>query len=145
MEFSHIVALLNDDLKNEWKHFKFYLHHASAITGLHAHEYKEFLLGQAASEMKHVSQFSDMLIGLGSTPTVDSNEFPFLVDAHEILQYARDMEAEVVQNYTQRIAQINAMPLAGLDSVHGKWVEIFLEKQIEDSRQDLDHLNRLLA
>jgi bacterioferritin (cytochrome b1) len=144
MQFNEIVAKLNDDLKNEWKHFKFYLHHASAITGLHAHEYKEFLLEQAASEMKHVSQFSDMIVGLGSVPTVDANDFPRLTTATEILQYAFDMEAEVVKNYTQRIAQLDEIKNTDDTVTHKKWIEIFLEKQIEDSRQDLDHIRQIL-
>lgn len=137
---SEMVALLNDDLKNEWKHLKFYLYHASAITGLHAHEYKEFLLEQAASELKHVSQFCDLIIGLGGVPTHDSNDFPTFKNAQNILEYACDMEAEVVENYTQRISQ-----LAGSDqNADNKWIEIFLEKQIEDSRTDLDYLRQIL-
>jgi bacterioferritin (cytochrome b1) len=144
MELSDVVALLNGDLKNEWKHFKFYLHHASAITGLHAHEYKEFLLEQAASEMKHVSQFSDMLVGLGTVPTTDNAEFPFLTTARSILEYALDMEIEVVENYTKRIAQLDEVRNSPETSAHKKWIEIFLEKQIEDSRQDLDHIRQIL-
>lgn len=144
MQLADLIALLNNDLKNEWKHFGFYLYHASAITGLHAHEYKEFLLEQAASEMKHVSQFSDMLTGLGTVPTVECNQFPLLTDAREILQYACDMEAEVVQNYTQRIAQLEEIKNTAETAAHKKWIEIFLEKQIEDSRQDLDHIRQIL-
>jgi bacterioferritin (cytochrome b1) len=144
MDLSDIIAQLNGDLKNEWKHFKFYLYHASAITGLHAHEYKEFLLEQAASEMKHVSQFSDMLVGLGTVPTIAHNEFPLLTDARAILEYAFDMELEVVKNYTDRIAQLDEVPHSGMASVNAKWIEIFLEKQIEDSRQDLDHIRQIL-
>jgi len=144
MQMADIVALLNNDLKNEWKHFKFYLYHASAITGLHAHEYKEFLLEQAASEMKHVSQFSDMLTGLGTIPTVEGNEFPLLTDARAILEYALDMEVEVVENYTKRIAQLDEIKNSPETSAHKKWIEIFLEKQIEDSRQDLDHIRQIL-
>jgi bacterioferritin (cytochrome b1) len=144
MELSDIVASLNNDLKNEWKHFKFYLYHASAITGLHAHEYKEFLLEQAASEMKHVSQFSDMLVGLGTVPTTDSNEFPLMANARAILEYALDMEVEVVENYTKRIAQLDEIRNSPETSAHKKWIEIFLEKQIEDSRQDLDHIRQIL-
>jgi rubrerythrin len=93
MQFREIVTLLNDDLKNEWKHLQFYLHHASAITGLHAHEYKEFLLEQAASEMQHVSQFSDMIIGLGGVATTDSHDFPKLTTAGAAFGYAAFMEA----------------------------------------------------
>jgi bacterioferritin (cytochrome b1) len=137
---SEMVALLNNDLKNEWKHLKFYLYHASAITGFHAHEYKEFLLEQAASELNHVSQFCDLIIGLGGIPTNDSNYFPLLTHPQHIIDYACKMEAEVVENYTHRIAS-----LAGFTpSADTKWIEIFLEKQIEDSRTDLDHLRQIL-
>jgi bacterioferritin (cytochrome b1) len=146
MQLQDIVKLLNDDLKNEWKHMQFYLHHASAITGLHAHEYKEFLLEQAASEMKHVSQFSDLLLGLGENPTTEINEFPKLTSAKLILEAAAAMEEDVVKNYVQRIAQLSTITFhSPSDAVDAKWIEIFLEEQIKDSREDLDHLMRILA
>jgi ferritin len=145
MQLHDVVILLNEDLKNEWKHMQFYLHHASAITGLHAHEYKEFLLEQAASEMKHVGQFSDLLFGLGAIPTTEINEFPKLTRVDEILRYAAEMEALVVANYTIRIAQLSTITFhAPSDAADAKWLEIFLEEQIKDSREDLDHLKQLL-
>ena len=145
MQLQDIVNLLNDDLKNEWKHLQFYLHHASAITGLHAHEYKEFLLEQAASELTHVQQFSDLLFGLGATPTVEINEFPKLTSVKLILDCAAAMEEEVVNNYVQRIAQLSTLTFHSPAEVSdAKWIEIFLEEQIKDSREDLDHLNRIL-
>jgi bacterioferritin (cytochrome b1) len=146
MQLQDIVKLLNEDLKNEWKHLQFYLHHASTITGLHAHEYKEFLLEQAASEMKHVSQFSDLLFGLGETPTTEINEFPKLTSAKLILEAAAAMEEEVVKNYAQRIVQLSTVVFqSSAEVVDVKWIEIFLEDQLKDSREDLDHLMRILA
>lgn len=145
MQLSEIVANLNEDLKNEWKHMQFYLHHAGAITGLHAHEYKEFLLEQAASEMKHVSQFSDLLFGLGVTPTTEINEFTKFKSAKLILESAAAMEEEVVKNYVQRIAQLSTVVFnSANEAADAKWIEIFLEEQIKDSREDLDHLLRIL-
>jgi ferritin len=145
MQLNEIVTLLNEDLKNEWKHMQFYLHHASAITGLHAHEYKEFLLEQAASEMKHVGQFSDLLFGLGVIPTTEINEFPKLTSAKSILEAAAAMEEEVVTNYVRRIAQLSTVTFhSPSDAADAKWLEIFLEEQIKDSREDLDHLMRIL-
>jgi ferritin len=145
MELTDIVSLLNEDLKNEWKHMQFYLHHASAISGLHAHEYKEFLLEQAASEMKHVGQFSDLLFGLGVIPTTEINEFPKLTSAKLILEAAAAMEEEVVKNYVQRIAQLSTITFhSPADGADAKWIEIFLEEQIKDSREDLDHLTRIM-
>jgi bacterioferritin (cytochrome b1) len=146
MQLHEIVTLLNEDLKNEWKHMQFYLHHASAITGLHAHEYKEFLLEQAASEMKHVQQFSDLLFGLGITPTTEINEFSKLTSAKLILESAAAMEEDVVKNYVQRIAQLSTLTFhSSAEAADAKWIEIFLEEQVKDSREDLDHLMRILA
>lgn len=141
----NMIELLRDDLKNEWKHLRFYAYHASAIVGLHAHEYKELLTEQAASELNHVIQFSDLIIGLGGVATAESNDFPTLTDPVEILVYAVGMEAEVVKNYAERIEQLTQIPIVDEQTLADKrWIEIFLEKQIEDSRQDLDHFKQLL-
>ena len=139
MRMNAIVEKLNQDLKNEWKHHCFYLHNASNIVGLHAREYKEWLVEQAASEMQHVVQFSDLIVGFGGTPTKLVNEFPSLSDPREILEYAAKMEEEVINNYYQRIA--DAEKINNLDSY---WLIIFLEKQMEDSRKDLDEIKQIL-
>ena len=134
-----LVERINQDLKNEWKHHCFYLHNASNIVGLHAKEYKEWLVEQAASEMQHIIQFSDLITGLGGSPTKEVNDFPSLSDPREILEYAAKMEEEVIDNYYQRIA--DAEKISNLDSY---WVVIFLEKQMEDSRKDLDEIRQIL-
>lgn len=139
MKKEDIINLLNDDLKNEWKHHCFYLHNASTIIGLHSKEYKEFLVEQSKSELEHVLQFSDLIVGLGGVPNFEVNPFPTLSDVREILEYSLKMEEEVVENYTQRIEQ--AESLGGSD---GRWIVIFLESQIEDSRKDLDELKQIL-
>lgn len=141
----HMIELLRDDLKNEWKHLRFYAYHASAIVGFHAHEYKELLTEQATSELNHVIQFSDLIIGLGGVAAADSNDFPLLTDPIEIMVYAVGMEAEVVKNYAERIEQLTQIPIVDEQTLADKrWIEIFLEKQIEDSRQDLDHFKQIL-
>lgn len=144
MNIADMAELLNADLMNEWKHLKFYAHHASAATGLHAHEYKELLTEQAQSELNHVIQFSDLIIGLGGVPTTAANAFPQLQDVHAIISYAIEMENEVVQNYSKRIKQLDEIHDTDETIAHKKWIEIFLEKQIEDSRQDLDHFKQLI-
>ena len=115
MRMNAIIEKLNQDLKNEWKHHCFYLHNASNIVGLHAKEYKEWLVEQAASEMQHVVQFSDLIVGLGGTPTREINDFPSLSDPREILEYAAKMEEEVLDNYYQRIS--DAEKINNLDEI----------------------------
>jgi bacterioferritin (cytochrome b1) len=134
-----ILNKLNNDLKNEWKHHCFYLHSASTIQGIDSIEYKEFLVEQSKEELEHILAFSDMVIGLGGIPTKEVNEYPTLNSTKEILQYALAMEEEVVKNYVERINE--AEELGGVD---GRWIVIFLESQIEDSRKDLDKIRQLL-
>lgn len=141
MNKQQIIEILNTDLKNEWKHLRFYLYHASAVTGLHCAEYKELFLKEAAGEMVHVTAFSDMIIGLGGIATSESNVFPKLVNPHDIISYALEMEKEVVANYVQRMQDAKTLE----DVVDGQWLEIFLEGQIQDSREDVDHFKQILS
>jgi len=140
MTQAEIVALLNADLKNEWKHLRFYLYHASAITGPHAEEYKEVFLKEAASELEHVTEFSDLIWGLGGEPTPTSNEFTLCTDVRQAVAYALEMEQEVVKNYAERIEQAETLP-----NPVGRWITIFLEDQLSHSQRDVDRFTRLLA
>lgn len=140
MTLADMIALLNSDLQNEWKHLRFYLYHASALTGLHAEEYKEVFLKEAASEMEHVTEFSDLIWGLGGEATRVSNDFQVYTDVRAALQYALAMEEEVVRNYGERIEQAETLP-----NPDGRWITIFLEDQINHSRRDVDRFRRLLA
>lgn len=135
-----MIQKLNEDLKNEWKHLRFYLYHASAVVGLHCAEYKELFLKEAAGEMLHVTAFSDMIIGMGGTATSEANTFIMMTDPEEIMRYALQMEQEVVTNYVQRMQDTKEMA----DSVNAQWLEIFLEGQIQDSREDVDHFQQIV-
>lgn len=141
MTREELCQLLRDDLRNELTHMTFYLQSAALVEGLHAKEYKEFLLKEAAKEMNHVSEFSDMIVGLGedipNTPFYE--KLPFLRNPQHILEHALTLEMEVVSNYCTRMHQAES-----LSTVDGDWVHIFLEKQIEESRHDVDELNQIL-
>ena len=137
-KLNEMIELLNKDLSNELKHLRFYLYHASFIKGIHREEYKEYLLNQAKSELEHVNQFSNLIIGLGGVPTTHCNPFDTFENHEMIIQYALDMEKEVVENYAQRLQQ--AEELKSEDLVNGTYIQIFLENQFQDSREDLDNL-----
>jgi bacterioferritin (cytochrome b1) len=139
MNKNELIDILKADLKNEWKHLRFYLYHASAVTGPLAGEYKELFLEEAAGEMKHVTEFSDLIIGLGGVAIAESNQFELFSDPFDIFSYALKMEEEVVSNYVQRMKDADA--LGGVD---GQWVEIFMENQIQKSREDVDQYRQIL-
>lgn len=146
--FQDFVAQMHDDLRNEWTHLQFYLYHASAASGLHAAEYKEFLTEAAKGEMAHVQQFLDRLFGVGATPAVTSGkEFPLLTDVHDILHYAAQLETEVIDTYAKRIAQLEALPPENLPEPRlatVAYLKVFYEDQLQDSYEDREKILRLL-
>ena len=139
MTIEEMIILMNQDLMNEWMHMRFYLYHASAVVGLHCHEYKEILIDEAKSEMSHVTEFCDAIVGIGGVPTSQSNEFPKFTQPQDIMNHAVHIENEVVENYANRIEQ--AKELGGSN---GAWLEIFYENQLEHSRTDLDHFKQII-
>lgn len=143
MTKQELIRLLNDDLRNEYMHMHFYLHSSIKVVGLHREELREFLTKAASSEMNHVQQFADMIVGLGGEPECMPSEFPTnLRYPAEILSHALSIEDEVVENYAYRMDQVK---LCGdLSNSDSKWVEAFLENQIIDSRQDADNLRQMI-
>lgn len=144
MTLGQFLQLMNSDLQNEWTHLQYYLYHASYITGLHAAEYKEFFTDAAKGEMQHVRQFLDRLLGLGCEfPNTCGKQFKVWTKVADALQGAIDLENEVVQNYSQRLTQLDAM--AAEYPVQAAYLKVFYEDQLQDSYEDCEHLRRILA
>lgn len=143
--YSIFADLMLNDLKNERKHMLFYLTAASTVSGLHREEYKELFLEEAKSEMTHVQEFQDALLGLGvdfnsTSKVVENNDYIVSYDLKELLHFALEMEEQVVFNYAMRIA--NDLQL--LQEPEKRWMEIFYEDQLEKSRKDVDNLKMIL-
>jgi len=100
------LEAMNNDLQNEWTHLKFYLYHASAITGLDVAEYREFFSDAAKGEMNHVQQFLDRLYGLNyASPAQTSHSFSVFSRADDALAHAIELETVVAENYVKRLQQ----------------------------------------
>ena len=140
-----LIQLLNKDISNEYKHMNFYLYSSMIIQGLHREEYMEFLSKEASSEMSHIQEFGKMILGLGAELQIDYsivNSFPKnLTDPYDILNYALQIENEVVSNYVERISQTTEET----DLVNAKYIELFLEDQIMASRGDADNLKQIIG
>ena len=144
-KYANFVNLMLFDLRNEKKHMLFYLTAASTVSGLHREEYKELFENEAKSEMQHVLDFQNVILGLGAdvTNTIDIKEFNDYIisyDLVKLLKYSLSMEEEVVSNYAYRIAR----DIDLLDEPEKRWMEIFYEEQIENSRKDVDNLKMIL-
>ncbi len=153
MDINQIVKLLLEDLSREYSHWNFYLQSSTSMEGLHREEIGEFLLDQAKDEMGHVEEFKRLLHGLIKRRNLDfkvsTTIAPFnnnLSDCTKILKAALKMEDDVVSNYVTRIEQAcKLQENGGEDAIDGKYIELFLEDQILDSRKDADHIRMMLS
>lgn len=139
---AEFVTLINEDLQNEWTHLQFYLYHASAVTGLHAEEYKEFLTDAAKGELNHVQQFLDCLYGFDFVqPCAGGHPFQTYTRVEDILIEAHALERQVVTNYAKRLEQLKSLD----DKVAAAYLEVFYEDHLQDSFEDARHIQRILA
>lgn len=152
MNIYKILELLIEDLSREYSHWNFYLQSATSITTLHRSEIGEFLLEQAKEEMTHIEEFKRVLHGIItrrnlsiSVPTKIAEFKNNLNCPKQILEEALRMEDEVVSNYVQRIEDANKLQEnGGEDKIDGKFLELFLEDQILDSRSDADNIRMMI-
>lgn len=141
MTLEQFLELMNEDLMREWTHLKFYLYHSSAVTGLHAEEFREWLTDAAKGEMEHVQQFLDRLFGFGyEQPAQSSHSFPLLVLPADILAYAAKLENDVVINYGLRLKQLDE-----LEHPAAAYLKVFYEDQLQDSFEDCERILRMLS
>lgn len=138
-----LISAIGADLQNEWKHLQFYLYHMNVFRGLPMLTLRPLFEAEMRGEVEHVQMFSDLLVRLGALPVLDNNiesGVQFAGDnVREIVHYAYQMEVEVAENYLQRIRQ--AEELGGVD---GKLVQLFYEKQLEDSYTDAQKFKKIL-
>lgn len=153
MNINSIYELLCEDLSREYSHWNFYLQSATSIKGINRLEIGEFLLEQSQEEMKHVEEFKRLLHGLNvrrnlekEVPTKIAKFNSELTDSVQILEEALKMEDQVVNNYVQRINDACKLQENGSeDEIDGKYIELFLEDQILDSRKDADNIRMMLS
>ena len=137
-----LINKLNEDLTNEYTHMHFYLQSSFLVEGTYRHEVSEWLAEHAQSEFKHIQEFAKVIVGLGGVPVTNHHDFPNLTDPHDIFYHAQQLEQEVVKNYVHRMVEVENSDL--LDSCDAKYVELFLEDQLLDSRGDLDEIKQFL-
>lgn len=142
MTKEELVVLLNEDLKNEYTHMHFYLHSSFLVEGINRAEIAEWLAKHAESEFKHIQEFAKLIVGLGGVPTSEHHCFPDLTCPFAILEYAQQLEQQVVTNYVHRMEEIGED--FELDKIDKKYVVLFLEDQLLDSRTDLDEIAQFL-
>lgn len=153
-----LIRNLNGDLAREYDHWHFYINAAIYVRGLHREELSEFFYKAAAGEMEHIKQFGDLIVGLGGTPCYgiapmfkEKSPGQPVTDPAELVKLALEMEETVVANYYQRmnecehLEKVSSLNQQGFLDIakHARWVHLFLENQMVDSRTDADHLRQM--
>lgn len=129
MTNEELIALLQQDLKNERKHLAAYTQFAVQLRGLHREELRDFCQTQAADELLHVTQFSELIVHLGGVPGTEVNDYPAdLTCPVAIVKAIVEMEDEVADAYAERLRQTHEMENAATAYCH-----VFYEEQIADS------------
>jgi bacterioferritin (cytochrome b1) len=134
MDNKSLAEMLNNNLKNERKHFNFYLYHSTSIKGLLRKEYEEIFLEEAKSELEHIREFSKLIMGLGGKPCVETLAHPSFFKASEAVEYAYKMELEVVESYFSQVEMLDSQQ----KTIETKQVILFLEDQLKQSKEDAD-------
>jgi ferritin len=153
MNIDKLFNELNEDLSREYSHWHFYMSAASNIEGLHRQELSEFLLEQAKGEMQHILQFKNLLNALIIKRNLNKTVCTKVADYKNNLKCPKDiliealrMEDQVVKNYAQRIEDASNLQNNEdeNDKVDGKYIELFLEDQLTDSRNDADQIRMMI-
>lgn len=145
MNQSQLVTLLKQDLQKEYQHMLFYLNASCYIQGPFREELGEFFEKEALDEMNHVKAFTKLIIELDDNDDFLKEYLNLNVDVwiysdvKNILSHILKMEEEVVERYVQRIKDAET-----LETVNGKFVELFLEDQILDSKNTVMHVRQML-
>jgi rubrerythrin len=136
-----LINFLKEDLKNERKHMMFYLQAAACVKGINRGELKKIFKNEAADELNHVFEFSELIFQLEGEPSNGINYYPPASEfksASDYILYAIKMEEEVVNIYSDRIDSID-----GNCSV-SKYVKLFYEEQLKDSKKTVLELSLFL-
>ena len=143
----NLLYKIYSDLRNERRHMLFYLTNAGTLKGLLAEEYAEHFISSAKEELDHVSEFQNMIVGIGGDLTdplsLGYDMFMIESDVKKAVEHALYLEEEVVSNYACRIEEIENCE--SIDLATKKWLVVFYEDQLKKSRTDVDKYKRLIA
>lgn len=147
-EWVDLICSLREDLAREYSHWHFYMIASMRVIGLHREEYREFFEKEAAGEMQHIREFGDLIIGLGagiSGEVADYELSPESFKTKDLLEFALYLETMVTHEFVKRMDQAEAVAAAYPEfKTDCRYVQIFLEEQLMDSRATVDHLKQIL-
>lgn len=130
-----LIDGLNNDLNLELEAVLRYLYHSSSATGLLGHELREELKGDIQGELNHAVFLADKITALGGVLKINPEMPKKIRTAKQMMQVDIAAERQVIENYTNRIAQAEAFGDKGL--------VIRLEDMLAEETDHAEELERL--
>lgn len=137
MDLNQFVQALQKDLASEFVAITHYLTYAATIKGINRQELSEYFKSTAYDELEHAQWFADKIAVFGGTPQIVCQPAAEANTPQDMVSISLKLEAQTVQNYTQRVAQAEALGLRAL--------AVDIENILTDELEHRDELAMLLG
>ncbi|RYM02160.1 ferritin-like domain-containing protein [Sporolactobacillus sp. THM7-7] len=131
-----LIDGLNQDLAGEYSAVIQYNYYATTVKGIHYQILKPFFEAEIPDELGHAAYLSEKISNLGGEPTTIPASVKRVSDAKEMLEEARQAEADTLEAYKTRRTQ--AQELGMIELV------VKLEDMIADEQKHLEELTKTL-
>ena len=112
MDREAFVALLNEDLKTEFRSVVQYVQHVATLKGAEYLSVIDELRVHLSQEVQHAQILAEQVDFLGGVPTTEVPTVPSVTDGKGALSLDLALEEEQLQRYRERFAQANELGLA---------------------------------
>ncbi|SDN77582.1 ferritin-like domain-containing protein [Alkalicoccus daliensis] len=135
-KMQELIDGLNEDLANEYAAVIMYTYNASVVSGLFRSVLKPFFESEIGDETTHALYLSEKIKTLGGTPTTTPAPIKQVTEVRDLLEQAREAEAETIERYEMRKKQADDLNLTEL--------VVKLEDFIADETGHKEEIERLL-
>ena len=104
-----LIAALNEDLAREYQAIIAYVVYSQVIKGAPYMSIAKELEKHAAQELGHALIIAKQIDYLGGDPAVVPKPVKTSDEAHDMLRFDLDNEAETIRNYRERVLQCEAL------------------------------------
>lgn len=135
-DVNELIQGLNEDLAGEYNAIISYLQYSAKVTGPYRPQLVAFLQAEIPDEQAHAQYLADKIVSLGGEPVVEPKPVKTSDDTREMLQFIYEAEAQTIENYKQRLEQVEAYGDVGLQNQ--------IEEMIADETTHRDEVKKML-
>lgn len=136
MDIQQFVQLLQADLASEFVAISHYVTYAATMKGINRQELRSLFEHTAIDELEHAQWFADKIAIFGGQPQIACKPATPASTLADMIAISLKLEAQTVQNYTQRVQQAEELGLKAL--------AVDIENILTDELEHRDELTMLL-